>query len=135
MTTRNRNRTPRRGVTLVEFAFAFPILLTIVFGMVEFVRMHNIRHAADNASYEAARHVIVPGASKAEAVDKANDLLARAGVSKGTFTVTPDVITDDTEQVTVRVSVSLEENSWLPSQLTAKRTIVRETTLMTERGR
>lgn len=135
MKTLRTKCSPRRGVTIVEFALAFPLLMLIVVGMIEFVRMGTLRHAADNASYEAARHIIVPGASQAEGIAKANDLLARAGVSKGHYTVTPSVITDSTDQVTVEVSVKLEENSWLPASLTENRTITRQTTLMTERGR
>jgi TadE-like protein len=123
----------RRGVTVVEFAMTFPLLIVLLVGLIEFVRLHNLRHAADNAAYEAARNVIVPGATVAEGVAQANDLLSRAGVKGATITVTPSVIAEDTPRVTVRVSVPLSTNSWLPPKLTAKRIVTRETTLMTER--
>ena len=57
----------RRGATVVEFSLVLPILFTILFGMIEFTRLSNIRHAADNAAYQAARAVVVPGASSADA--------------------------------------------------------------------
>lgn len=123
----------RRGATAVEFALTLPLLLLLVIGLIEFARLHNLRHAADNAAYEAARHVIVPGASVAEAVAHGNDLLARSGVRTGSIQVTPSTIGEETAQVTVQVSVALAGNSWLPKGLTANRTITRETTLMTER--
>jgi hypothetical protein len=129
-----RQRAVRRGVTVVEFALTLPLLLMLVIGLIEFARLSTLRHAADNAAYEAARHVIVPGANVAEAVSEANDLLARAGVRKASIEVNPAVITEETEQVTVQVSVPLAGNSWLPPKLTANRMVVRETTLRTERA-
>ena len=83
LTTKNTTgptmRHRRRGVTTVEFALVLPILFTFFIGMIEFTRLSNLRHAADNAAYEAARCVVVPGATTAEAVAWGNDLLARAG--------------------------------------------------------
>ncbi len=136
MTVKNLQRglhSRRRGVTVVEFALTFPLLMLLVIGLIEFARISTLHHAADNAAYEAARHVIVPGASVAEAVAEANDLLARAGVRGASISVNPAVISEDTADVTVQVSVPLSENSWLPPGLTANRMVVRDTTLRTER--
>src|SRR5262245_12786424 len=102
----------RRGVTVVEFALTFPLLLLLVIGLIEFARLSTMRHAADNAAYEAARHIIVPGANVAEAVAQGNELLARAGVRQGSISVNPAVITEDTDSITVQVSVPLAGNSW-----------------------
>jgi hypothetical protein len=123
----------RRGVTVVEFALTFPLLILLVVGLIEFARLSTLRHAADNAAYEAARHVIVPGANVAEAVAEANDLLARAGVRNASISVNPAVIGEETQSVTVQVTVPLAGNSWLPPGLTANRMVVRDTTLRTER--
>lgn len=127
-------RSRRRGVTTVEFALVLPVFLALLFGLIEFVRLSNLRHAADNAAYEAARHVIVPGAKASEAVAQANDLLARGGVRGATIRVTPSVISEATTSVTVDVSVPLAGNSWLPSKLTRHRTLARQATLRTERA-
>jgi hypothetical protein len=124
----------RRGVAVVEFALTFPLLILLVVGLIEFSRLSTMRHAADNAAYEAARHVIVPGANVAEAIAQANDLLARSGVRQGTIEVNPAVIGENTKFVTVQVSVPLVGNSWLPPKLTKSRMVVRETTLRTERA-
>jgi Flp pilus assembly protein TadG len=128
------NAVCRRGVTTVEFAVTIPILIVVLIGLFELVRLTNIRHAADNAAYEAARHVIVPGASAAEATTKGKDLLRRAGVKNSTLAVTPSPITEDTALVTVTVTVPLSTNSWLPPALTKARTVRRAVTLMTERA-
>lgn len=128
-----RRRPDRRGVTLIEFALAFPILMIFTIGMIEFVRMHMLYHAADNAAYEAARHVIVPGAKESEAVARAEDLIETVGVRGTQFTISPDPIVEQTSEVTVRVRVPLAQNSWLPPALTRQRVIERQCTLMTER--
>lgn len=128
-----RGRAARRGVTVVEFALTFPLLILLVVGLIEFARLSTLRHAADNAAYEAARHVIVPGANVAEAVAQANDLLARAGMRNASITVNPAVIGEETKSVTVQVTLPLAGNSWLPPKLTANRMVVRDTTLRTER--
>ena len=39
----------RRGVTVVEFAMTLPLLIILVIGLIEFVRLSNMRHAAENA--------------------------------------------------------------------------------------
>jgi len=123
----------RSGVTTVEFAMTLPILITVFVGMIEFTRLSNMRHAADNASYAAARMVMVPGANAAEAVAEANDLLARVGLSNATIVVTPSPILETTTQVAVQVDVPLLSNSWLPPVWTRNITVSRSTTLMTER--
>ncbi len=123
----------RRGATVVEFSLVLPILFTIIFGMIEFTRLSNIQHAADNAAYQAARAVVVPGASSADAVALANDLLARAGFTSATIVVTPSTIAETTESVTVRVDVPLAANSWLPESMTGDYLVSRDVTLMTER--
>jgi hypothetical protein len=134
MCRNSSHRSPaRRGATVVEFALTFPLLILLVVGLIEFARLSTLRHAADNAAYEAARHVIVPGANVGEAIAQANDLLARAGVRNASISVNPAVIGEDTKAVTVQVTLPLAGNSWLPPHLTANRMVVRDTTLRTER--
>lgn len=124
---------PGRGSNVFEFALTFSVLLVLLVGLIEIAHLHNIRHAADNAAYEAARTVVVPGASASDASARASQLLARAGVSDAKVVVSPSPIGETTDKVTVRVEVPIEKNSWLPRSMTNNRSIARETTLMTER--
>lgn len=123
----------RRGVTTVEFALTLPLLLAIVFGIIEFVRLSHLRHSADAVAYETARYVAVPGANVGEAQTFAKDLLARAGIRNAAVTVNPGTIAETTASVTVQISIALKGNSWLPPRLTSNRSVVRSTRLMTER--
>lgn len=83
----------------------------LLFACYEFGRANMIRHTAQAAAYEAARVAIVPGASVDEAEDAAEFFLSTVGVRNFDLTVDPGVINDDTETVTVRVTVTMRENS------------------------
>jgi len=103
----------RRGATAVEFAMVLPVLLLFVWSAIEFSRLAMVRHMADNASYEAARWVIVPGATEQEAIDRAEAVLATLGISNSTVTITPAPILENTPSVTVKVDVPFDGNHWL----------------------
>ncbi|MEQ8847322.1 TadE/TadG family type IV pilus assembly protein [Botrimarina sp.] len=117
-TTRPRPNRPRgrgdhrRGVATVEFAFCASILFLLFITMIEVARFHVLRHSMDQAVYMAARAGIVPGATSAAVNDTAVSRLAAAGVRNATLTITPPVITDETQSVTVRAVAPYNENSW-----------------------
>src|SRR3972149_2123149 len=96
-----RRHDARRGAAAVEFAITAPVFFLFLLAAFEFGWLNVIRHTADNAAYEAARRVMVPGATAAEAVDKANSLLSIVGARGARITVTPATLTPNTEQVTV----------------------------------
>src|SRR5690242_19596878 len=96
-TNRNHQRLARRrGAVAVEMAIVLPLLLLVFFSAVELYRLKSIQHAAENAVYEGARNVIVPGAQASEGQAKALAVLAAAGVRSSTATVSPAVIADTT---------------------------------------
>ena len=125
----------RRAAVTVEFAFVFPVFLIFLFAGVEMARLNMLRHAADNAAYESARHGIVPGASVAEVEQKAQEYLSSVKVTNGGVTVTPNPITEATTDVTVTVAVPLDGNSWVTPQFTKNATIQASSTLRAERYR
>ncbi len=57
-----------KGQSLVEFALILPILLLLVFGIVEFGRAFNTYLIVSNASREGARYAVV-GAENGEIID------------------------------------------------------------------
>lgn len=122
----------RRGVTASEFAIVAPLLFFFFFGAFEFCRVAMIRHTADNAVYEACRFGMIPGATTGETEAEARRVMGTLGVRNVTVAVDPPQITRDTEQVTVRVEVPLDKNSFVPNQFVAGRTIVRELSLRRE---
>lgn len=124
----------RRGVATVEFAICAQIFFLVVLASFEFSWLQVIRHTADNAAYEAARHVVVPGATAAEAEARCQDLMNAVGARGVTIAITPSVITPATQQVTVRVDVPLIDNSLTIGRFSSQETLTSTATLKTERG-
>ncbi|KLU11142.1 TadE/TadG family type IV pilus assembly protein [Kocuria sp. SM24M-10] len=50
-----------RGAVAVEFAFVVPVLLLILFGIMEFGRAYNTQISLTHAARETARHMAVTG--------------------------------------------------------------------------
>ena len=123
----------RRGATCVEFALVTPIFLLTLIASFEFSRMYLLRHTADNAAYEAARHIIVPGAKAREARRKARNLLRAVGARRFSISITPGQIDEDTEEVTVTVTLEYHKNAYFLPRVLTDLTIRSSSTLMTER--
>jgi hypothetical protein len=61
--SKQRKANKRRGSATVEMALVMPILLTMVFGMVEFGWMFTVRQAIVNAARAGAREASLPGST------------------------------------------------------------------------
>jgi Flp pilus assembly protein TadG len=127
-------RPTRRGATAVEFAITAPVFFLFLLAAFEFGWMNVIRHTADNAAYEAARTVMVPGATAAEATAKATNLLNTIGARGAKVSITPAVLTPETKQVTVDVTVPMNRNGLIVPRFSAAKTIRTTATLRTERA-
>jgi Flp pilus assembly protein TadG len=122
----------RKGAALVEFAIVAPLLFLLFFASMEFCRVAMIRHTADNAVYEGCRAGIIPGATTAEVHSETEQILNSLGLNNVSIAVTPPAIDRDTDEVTVRVTVPLDDNSFVPNQFVAGRSVIRELTLRRE---
>ena len=131
-----RRRRIRRGAVTVEFAMILPVFLLLTFAAIEFGRLNILRHAIDNATYEATRKAIVPGASADDVIACAeNYMINKVGASGATATVTPEPLDETVDVVTVRLELPLDENAWITPTFSAGKTLVSECTLRTERYR
>jgi Flp pilus assembly protein TadG len=131
----DRRRPPaRQGAAAVEFALTAPIFFLFLLAAFEFGWLYVIRHTADNAAYEAARTAMVPGATTAEARNKANRLLRIVGARGAKVKVTPAVLTPETEQVTVEIDIPMNRNGLITPRFTKTTTLHSESTLRTERA-
>lgn len=129
---RNRLRPKRRGAVAVEFAIVVPILFLFFFAGFEFMRVSMVRHTVDNAVYEGARRGIIPGSTNAEVRSEAERVLGTIGIDTFNLEVLPANITDQTEEVTVRITVPLDENTYVPAKYFLGEELVRELTLQRE---
>jgi hypothetical protein len=88
-------------------------LLLFVFALFEFGRFHMLQHTVENAAYEGARRGIVPGATAPLCRNTARGVLAAGSIQAAEVTVEPATILPDTELVTVRIVVDINQNAWV----------------------
>lgn len=73
------------GQSLVEFVLALPILLVIVFGIIEFASAWRTYQVVTNVAREAARFGVVPTTTTISAIeDRVDTLLVQSGLSLNT---------------------------------------------------
>jgi Flp pilus assembly protein TadG len=123
----------RAGVAVVEFAIVAPIFFLFLMAAFEFGWLNVLRHTADNAAYEAARTAMVPGATAAEAIAKANSILNIIKAHDAQVTVTPAVLTNSSDHVTVTIDIPMSKNALVVPRFTKSTTIHCSATLRTER--
>lgn len=124
----------RQGATAVEFAIVAPIFFLLLLASFEFSRLNVLRHTADNAAYEAARNAMVPGATAAEAIAKANSILRVVGTRGAQVTVSPTTLGPDVDSINVRIDIPLSQNGWVVPRFTRGSTLTAQSTLRTERA-
>ncbi len=132
LNTPRNTRKARRGAHIVEMALVLPILIMIVFGIIEFARANQIRQTVKQAAYEGARVGITMDASAANVQTQANSVLTSVGITGATVTVSPNPITSTTQFVTVTVSASATANGWFMKYFTAGQPISAAVTLESE---
>jgi len=108
---RRRAWTDERGAELIEFAFALPILLLVVAGIVDFGILFQRYETVTNAAREGARIGILPDYSEADIQGRVNTYLAASGltapapapvVTYGNVEMTPGGATVSVVTVTVQ---------------------------------
>jgi Flp pilus assembly protein TadG len=123
----------RNGATIPEFAIVAPLFFVLLFAGIEFSVLSTIRSTANNAAYEGARKLVIPGADAATGIAEAQRIMSIVGVNHLTVTVTPATLTDETRDVTVRVTVPYTENAIIAPWFTGGLIINSDSTLRTER--
>lgn len=130
---RSKSRS-RAGAAAVEFAIIVPVFFLFILAAFEFGRLNILRHTADNAAYEAARHAMVPGATSAEAIAKANSILNIVGTQNATITINPSTLGPDVNEITVTVEIPMNQNGLIAPHFSANKTIRVQSRLRTERS-
>ncbi|KDR93774.1 TadE-like protein [Peptoclostridium litorale DSM 5388] len=97
----------RKGQTLIELALVLPILLMLVFGIIEFGRVFNAYVLVSNASREGARQASV-GKADSDVRTKVKDVASSLGLEEGDININPGKGSRDYgDQVTVTVNYEL----------------------------
>jgi Flp pilus assembly protein TadG len=125
----------RAGAAAVEFAIVAPIAFLIIFGFVEFGRAFFALHALEEAARAGCRVAILKDATSSEVQTAVTNILTPCKVSGQTVTTTPTspATARQWDPVTVSVSVSYRNISWLPTpRFLANKTISASCTLPKE---
>ncbi|MGQ9576918.1 MAG: TadE/TadG family type IV pilus assembly protein [Thermoguttaceae bacterium] len=103
----------------MEFAVVAPLFFLLVFGMIEFGRMVMVQQIITNAAREGARIGVLDGATTSDVTTAVTNYLQNASVQGATVSVTPSPPSSAGygEPVTVTVSVSFNQVSWLPAPM------------------
>lgn len=89
LTVRSRRLRSRPGQGLVEFVLIAPLLLLLIFGLVEFARAWNIRHVITDAAREGARTLAVDNGISVDSVRVlVEGALQSAGLNPAGATIT-----------------------------------------------
>lgn len=116
-----RHGDPRRAraVAIVEFAVVSMLMLTIVFGIIEYGYVFMVRQSLTNAARDACRVAVLQTtqAPYTEVYTRVDELMAPTGLSGYTVALTHSTSTDPTESVQVSIpfaDVSLLGNFFGP---------------------
>jgi hypothetical protein len=130
----------RRGAAAIEFAIVAIPLFVLIFACFEVSRLYMIESMAEDAAFEALRHVMVAGSKKAEGEAKAETLLSLLGTQDASIVITPfaeddvqDEINDDTDEVAIDITIPMSSNAFLLSAFTKSLEIKKQARMSTER--
>ncbi len=96
----HRSGKSRRGNSVLEAVFVFPVLLWITFGAVEFGHFFYIKHTLQGAAREGARAAAVPGNTNTDVTTAVSNSMSAAGIIPAKYTTSVRNAAD-TSNVTV----------------------------------
>lgn len=88
---------------MVEMAIVTPILLTLLFGIIEYGWIFTLRQALSNAAREGARVAVLSGSSDTEINTRVTEYLQPYGMTTHVVAITHATTNDPTEVVKVTV--------------------------------
>ena len=126
----------RRAAALVEMAVVTPLLLVMLFGIMEFGWAFMIHENLTNATREAARVGILQGATEEDIEQRFVDAMAGNGITVTAEMLTITPATDENPNVTVSASVPYSQVSLtgLTSFLGIERDSIQATCSMHKEG-
>jgi len=96
----------QRGAAVVEMAVVAPILLSLMFGIIEFSWYMSAQQTVTNATREGCRVAVIKGTSDQDVINRINEYLAPAGLTNCTISLRRATVDDPTETVVVSLPYS-----------------------------
>ncbi len=125
----------RRGSATVEMALVAPLVFMLIFAAIEFGRLLMAIHGMEEAAREGCRVAVLKDSTTNSVTQTVNNRLATFGISQSQLTITPNPPgnAEQWDPVSVNISVTYENVSWLPtSQYLKGKTISVTSTLPRE---
>ena len=106
----------RRGAVAVEMAVVLPVLLLLIFGIIESCNLIFLKQSLTVASYEGVRASIAQGNTSVVVNERANQILNDRKIKSATLTITPSnfTVAPYGSYIAVEVSAPYSANSIIP---------------------
>lgn len=103
--SRRRRSTRKRGAAIVEFAVVLPLLLTVLFGIIQYGWVFMIRQTLQMAAREGCRVAVLPTsvAPYTNVTTRINEVMSTTGLTTFTITMTHATLANPVESVLVSV--------------------------------
>jgi Flp pilus assembly protein TadG len=128
---------PRSGAALVEFALILPVLLYMVFGLIEYGWLILKQQQLNNAAREAVRLAVLPSATDTAINAKVTTLMTAAGMGSTGYTTLPTTWAGIASGSDVYVTVSVTYSTVAltgSANIIPKPTTIAATVHMTKEG-
>jgi Flp pilus assembly protein TadG len=113
---RRKNKPNREGAVSVELAFVIPVLLLLIFGVIESCNLIYLKQSLTVAAYEGARAAVAEGSSVAVVNERSDQVLLDRRVKSSSITITPSNFTEANygSYIAVEVTCPYSVNSIIP---------------------
>ena len=107
-TARRRRAQRARGAAVVEFAVVLPLLLTILFGIMEYGWVFMVRQTLQTAAREGARIAVLQTSTSpyTSVLSRVSSVMAPTGLTGYSVSMTHATVADPVETITVTVPYS-----------------------------
>lgn len=98
-----------RAAAIVEFAVVLPLLMTILFGIIEYGWVFMVRQTMQNAAREGCRQAVLQTTTEpyTSVTQRVNDIMGTTGMT--TFAITMDHADDESCMETVTVTIPYDD--------------------------
>jgi len=105
---RDRHGERARGAAIVEFAVVLPLLLTILFGIIEYGWVFMVRQTLQTAAREGARIAVLSTSTSpyTSVLTRVADVMEPTGLTGYSVNMTHATVADPVETITVTVPYS-----------------------------
>lgn len=116
----DRRKAASQGAAAVEMAIAAPILVAIVFGMIEVAHAFMVQHLIQDAARRGCRAAIVPGATNQSISQFVNGHLADVGVTQANSSILINQSPGDLaraeprDEVTIQITIAAADVAIIP---------------------